>query len=272
MGGRDWRRRFLRGEHIAMQDLPVECKMVYDLWRQRKMQARAAQTELILSRAVGAERFVRMVDFHENYENSLSIDAIVEKHRDSVDDSLGVFRWHPLIDEFLAQFKDNKPERGMRLRFKALLLRGETRSGKTRKAISLFGSGCTFETNAQGMAPDLPNIEAFDREKHAAIVWDEIVEQQVLCNKLCFQSGVGKVAFQQSKCNAHSYQKYLYGVPQILCSNVFSMTGPPDKPLRQEDADWLSQNIIEVRLEPGEKWFYEECEMRTPPRGRTADI
>jgi hypothetical protein len=233
--------------------------MIWELWRQHKMSDADAREQFILSRAQGAERFVRMVDFHAQQENALLISRIVDKHRESVEVTLGRFRTHPLIDVFMSQFDPKQSAGAQQLRMKALLLRGESGCGKTRMAVSLFGTLYTFTTNAQGMAPDLPSIEAFDRDQHTAIVWDEIIESQVLSNKLVFQSGVEKVTLQQSKCNAHSYTKWLFRVPQILCSNTFSMTGQPGNPLSPEDAEWLAKNIIEVQLPPGQKWFLEEA-------------
>jgi hypothetical protein len=151
------------------------------------------------------------------------------------------------------QFVDTEPK----LRFKPLLLLGESCSGKTRKGVSLFGSQGTLTVNCQGMAPALPSIREFDRDTHMAILWDEVSEQQVLCNKLVFQSGLERCVLQQSACNGFSYSKWLFRVPMILCSNTFSFTGPPNKPLSMEDQDWLQQNIIAALLPQDVRWYLE---------------
>jgi hypothetical protein len=43
----------------------------------------------------------------------------------------------------------------------------------------------------------------------------------------------------------------------ILCSNTFSFTGPPNKPLSMEDQDWLQQNIIAALLPQDVRWYLE---------------
>ena len=85
---------------------------------------------------------------------------------------LGTFRSHPVIDAWLEQFQPEMVERS--LRFKPLLLRGESRSGKSMKASSIFGFGKTLAVNCQGVAPALPSIRAFDRMQHKCILWDEL--------------------------------------------------------------------------------------------------
>jgi hypothetical protein len=156
----------------------------------------------------------------------------------------------------MAQFEG--PSAKPLARYKCLLLRGETRSGKSARAKSLFGSDRTLCVNAQVKDGSLPCIKQFSRSRHAAILWDEIEEKQVLNNKLCFQSGLQMVALGQSACNAYAYELMLHGVAMLLCSNNFSMTHSDGKPLPQEDAEWLAGNIIEVALAKDEKWYIDK--------------
>jgi hypothetical protein len=41
----------------------------------------------------------------------------------------------------------------------------------------------------------------------------------------------------------------------LLCSNTFSMTHSGGKLLSDEDRNWLQENVIEVRLPAGQKWY-----------------
>jgi hypothetical protein len=181
---------------------------------------------------------------------------LLSELRPRLEASLAEFWHHPEIDRFLNQFEitDSKPLH----RFKPLLLIGDSESGKSKKAASLFGSMNTLQVNAQGMAPALPSIREFDRQTHLAILWDEIEPAQVLQNKLVFQSGLEPVSLQQSACNGFSYSKWLYRIPMIMCSNKFSFDKSQQKPSPPEDEQWLRQNIIAVYPPEGGKWYMQQ--------------
>ena len=98
----------------------------------------------------------------------------------------------------------------------------------------------------------------FDKKQHLAILWDEIEPCQVLQNKMVFQSGLEPVMLQQSACNAHSYQKHLFEVPMLLCSNKFNFRGTERNPLDPEDTQWLEQNIYVVEPPPSGRWYSED--------------
>jgi hypothetical protein len=108
-------------------------------------------------------------------------------------------------------------------RHKPLLLRGASQSGKTRKAVSLFGVERTLQLNCQGLGSALPALQGFRRNFNRAIVYDEICEKQMLNNKPVFQAGSAPVVLGQSACNQHAYERWLYNIPMILCSSTFRM-------------------------------------------------
>jgi len=146
-------------------------------------------------------------------------------------------------------------------RYLGLLLRGESRAGKTAFAVSIFGFERTLVVNCQGCSPNLPSIEALDLSQHVCIVWDEIDEQQVLNNKQVFQAPAHVVTLGQSKCNQFAYAKLLHGLAMVLCSNTFIY--PRDgcnTSLKPLDADWITSNIYEVELPAGEVWYEETPE------------
>lgn len=240
----------------VVQDFCVPVKSIWELWQHRKMSHEDCKQELLKSRHMGAAKLIGVLDAHIAEERRAVHLAALEQARGLVESEFGKFREHPLLDEFLAQFQGRmvKPQ----ARYKCLLLRGESRSGKSQRALQLFGSDATLAVNCQGVSPGLPSIRSFNRSKHAAILWDEIDEQQVLQNKLCFQSGMQIVTLGQSACNAFAYEVLLHAVPMILCSNTFCMQVRNGKPLPEEDVQWLAENVIEVRLGPGEKWFLED--------------
>lgn len=240
------------------QDYSVPTKAIWELWQLHKMTTEHAKRQLLKSRNMGAARLISMLDAHALEEARERTEAELQVTREVIEGSYRQFREHPLLDEFTSQFSGEPSE--LRSRYKCLLLRGESRSGKTLRALSLFGSENTLSVNCQGCSPALPCIKKFSRDVHDAILWDEVDEQQVLCNKLAFQSGMQQVTLGQSACNAFAYSVYLFRIPMLLCSNTFSMTHSRGKILSQEDRQWLEQNIIEVQLPSGQKWYLEDCE------------
>jgi hypothetical protein len=202
---------------------------------------------------MGGKKLMDVIDWYGESELSNAQDFQVDAVRAKVETKLRPFHGSHSIDVFLEQFVASSS--GPKQRYRMLLLRGLSRSGKTAKACSLFGSMNTLVANCQGMSPDLPSIMAFERAKHQAIVWDEIDEQQVLANKKVFQASVDPVALGQSKCNQHAYKRWLHAVPMILCSNVFAWPDDEKCGLPSEDADWLRKNIIIAPVPDGGRWY-----------------
>lgn len=246
-----------------MQDLRISAKSVMHLWQSRKISHTAAIRDLLACRDPAAHRLWQFVgavrDGEEAEAGRQGMSEVVAR----APSLLGAFREHLMIDRWLALFRPEAIEQS--LRFKSLLLRGASRSGKSCKAQSIFGIERTLCVNCQGLGTALPSIRAFNRQAHDAILWDEISPAQVLANKLVFQSGPMTVTLSQSACNGFAYEKWLFGTPHVLCSNDFQMENRSG--LRQmpaEDLDWLQANIIEAALEPGEVWFLRRSQQLRP--------
>lgn len=228
-------------------------KCIHDLWSRGKMSTRDAKLQAIASRAMTSRKLIETIDWLAEQESHIEQDLSVSVVRHRVEKSMRPFHPSAEIDIFMTQFVDSLT--APKGRYRMLLLRGTSRSGKTAKACSLFGPMFTLVANCQGMSPDLPSIADFSRSTHHAIVWDEIDHWQILNNKKAFQAGVDPVTLGQSKCNAHAYRRWLHAVPMILCSNVFAWPEDADCDLSTEDADWLVKNIIVAPLPASQKWY-----------------
>ena len=236
-------------------------KQIHDMWPKGKMTTESAKSEVLASKAVGAEKMIRVIDFHTAEAKKTKLEKQAKRTLAKLQSTEHEFRRHPIVDDWLTQFTQihSNPSH----RYMSLLLRGESKAGKTAMAGSLFGTTYTLVVNCQGCSPDLPSIQHFDREKHSAIVWDEIDEKQVLNNKLVFQAGAHLVTLGQSKCNQYSYGQFLHGVAMIMCSNTFIMPGQDRVTnLASVDADWLVKNVREVTLPPGEFWYLKPQEIQ----------
>ena len=134
---------------------------------------------------------------------------------------------------------------------------GESQSAKSWKALSLWGVGRTLKVNCQGLPPNtLPSIAESDRDKHCAILFDEIRPDQVIGNKEVFQAGAFTVSLAQSNCNICSYQLLLYQIAFILCSNCFPLSTAEGGTCTDDECSWLQANI-DAHLPAGQKWFFE---------------
>ena len=175
----------------------------------------------------------------------------VQQVLDAMAASLAAFRSHPVIDGWLASYQADL-DRPL-WRFKCLLLRGRSMSGKSQKGMSLFGIKQTICLDCQGCVSGLPDLRDFDRTRHRAILFDEVDHRVVLANKLLFQAGPMPLALSQSACQQHVYRRWFFSIPMILCSNFFLLDESSD--LSKEDSDWLRANIVEVNIPDDQTWF-----------------
>ena len=207
--------------------------------------------ELLRSRDRGAVSALNDVEILIKRARTLNLGAEIRRVQKVLKKQLRKFVSHPGIKEFLPQFDDSRY--GVDHRKKCLLLIGDSQQGKSYKAVSLFDQEQTLKVSCQGLPSGvLPSLGRLDRDKHRAIVWDEIRVDQVLNNRELFQSNAFEQFLQQSICNQHAFSVWLYHIAQILCANSFDMES---ESLSPGDAQWLSANIIKVELAPGQKWF-----------------
>ena len=235
-----------------VQDFAVPAKMIMQQWTARKLSDEQVRTDLVHSRCPRAPAMLSAVATMIAQAEKMDIDAEAQRVLMKLESTLGSFCSLPSIDTWLSTFHD--PIQQPRFRRQCLLLRGASRTGKTQKALSLFGYQCTLVVNCQGLGTHLPCLRSYDRAKHRAIVFDEIDESQVLANKLVFQAGPWPVHLSQSVCNQHSYSKWFYGCAMILCSNTFRMSAQ-DGLDDVAAIDWLQSNIVDAKLPEGRAWY-----------------
>ena len=99
----------------------------------------------------------------------------------------------------------------------------------------------------------LPGLKEFDRESIDCLVFDEIRVDQILGNRELFQSGQWRVKLGQSNCGQHEYSVWLYHIPIIICANDLILD--PNSLHYKSDLNWLDENIVQVRLQPGQRWY-----------------
>ena len=232
------------------QDYAVSAKQILSVWAPRKISHQTAREDLVKSRDLAAARMINHVDFIATQEEAMLAREEEEEALARMQSLLGAFRDHDQITGWLGQYAIMpKP-----MRFRTLLLNGISGSGKSQKGVSLFGFKNTLTVNCQGLGVNLPSLRLYVKGIHLCILFDEINEQQVLANKLLFQSGPWRITLGQSACNQHAYTKHFHGVALICCSNTFKM--PPHPDLTPEDADWLDKNVVQASPPSGCKWHF----------------
>ena len=233
------------------QDFSVEPKWILELFQQRKVSATDASEHIIRSRGRGAVSALSHLDVLSNKEKMLDMRAEIEKVQESLSRGMSTYREHPIISDWLDQYKQDNY--GVKSRFTSLLLTGPSRIGKSWKALSLFGASATLKVNCQGLPVGvLPSLSGFNRNQHKAILFDEVRPDQVLGNKELFQAGAWPVALAQSNCGAFAYSVWVYSTAMILCSNFFPLGSDEQS---AEEADWLKANIAHAWLPEDQKWF-----------------
>ena len=118
-----------------------------------------------------------------------------------------------------------------------MVLIGESCTGKTQFALSLYGRETTYYINVQ--SADEPNLKDYQRCRHTAILMDEATPKFVVKNKALFQANSEGVQLQESKCQQFSTWRFLYGTPIIVCTNRFNQLD-----VEPHDRLWLQSNMM----------------------------
>ena len=236
------------------QDFSVRPNWILDLWQSRKLDASQAIDHLIRSRARGSANAIDLIEKLQAKEKLLAHKDSIIALQKALFGAMRTFRTHPQINDWAAQY--HQDQFGKLSRFKTLVLKGMSRSGKSWKALSLFGPASTFKVNCQGLPLGcLPSLMGFERRQHKCILFDEIRADQVLGNKEVFQASAWPVSLFQSNCNAFSYKVWLYQTAMVGCSNAFPITLAEG--LEPDEVDWLTSNVISIELAENQRWFHD---------------
>ena len=237
--------------------------MIHEGWCKRKLSDEQAKLHCIESRAVGCDKLLNLILWNEEQVLVQICMRQARLVREIQEAGPRVYKSSQVVLDWMSQYRGD-PENNPRLRFKPLLIQGESRCGKTTKALSLFGRSSSLLVGCQGLGDNLPSLREFRPRRHAVIIFDEVSSGQGLSNKLVFQAGCDPVTLSQSACNAHAYSKYLHAVPMILLSNDFQLETRPGSSMTEQDAEYLAKNVMDASLPPGEKWFDEEDDHELP--------
>ena len=229
---------YQQSNYLKLQHFAVDQRWVIALWKVRKLSTETAVREVKQARGttitylrelnkideIDEEQFIR--------EEQVRILALIEANRSPFRLILDVALWQRQYLEFTEGGIWGKDSR-----FKFLVLTGPSSFGKTQYAKSLFGSNNTLVVNCQNALE--PNLKPFSRRHHKAIIFDECSCSTILFSKVTFQASVEGTMLAQSQCNEHSYWRFLYGIPMIVCCNDW-LRGVKDA----ADFEWLATNSI----------------------------
>lgn len=130
-----------------------------------------------------------------------------------------------------------------KMRYKFLILRGGSQSGKSTLAKSLgdiFGLGKPFIQTVQDA--EAADLKGFDRQQYGYILFDNINSMEfVLSQRALFQANCDVHQLAQSKTGIYSYAVWLFKIP-IVGTVDMSATWDSREP-------WLAANMHEVLLD-----------------------
>ena len=215
-----------------------ESSWVLQWWQTKKISTVAAEAEVLENRH-RVESSLKQLWFHSEKTKEMEVKKEQEKVKKKLDTQLKGYRVYPLVNKWKAQYMPG--QYGKRLRFKFLVLVGDSCLGKTQYAVHLFGGKSTYYTNCQNV--ESPNLSGFERNVHKAIVLDEVDPVMVIKNKALFQCNVEGVRLQESRCQQSAIWRWLYFVPIIVCTNSWELGRLP-----HDDSDWLQKNSEVLHL------------------------
>ena len=187
-------------------------------WQLGKIATASAKLEIVDNKH-HVESTLKQLEFHESKAAEAAIVVEQQRVRSQIARKFTAYKQYPQISEWMAQYG---PENyGSAVRFKFLVIVGESRWGKTQMALSLFGRDSTLYANCQNV--DEPGLAKFARGCHRAVLCDEATPKMVLRNKVLFQCNAEGVTLQESRCNQHTVWKWLYMIPMVICCNHWDL-------------------------------------------------
>lgn len=224
--------------YMKHQNFAVEQKWIIAFWKVRKLSTERAVLEVKQARGSTISYLRELAKIDEIDEEDFvrveqkQILDLIEANRVPFRLILDVALWQRQYLEWTDGGVWGKDSR-----FKFLVLTGPSSFGKTQYAKSLWGSDYTLVVNCQNVME--PNLKAYSRRKHKAVIFDECACSTILFSKVTFQASVEGTMLAQSQCNEHAYWRFLYGIPLIVCCNDW-LRGVKDP----ADFEWLTTNAI----------------------------
>jgi len=126
----------------VVQDFAVPAKLIMQQWTARKLSDKQVWTDLVHSRCPRAPAMLSAVATLIAQAEKMDTDADAQRVLMKLESTLGSFCSLPSIDKWSSSFHDAIQQQ--RFRRQCLLLRGASRTGKTQKALSLFGYQSTL--------------------------------------------------------------------------------------------------------------------------------
>ena len=120
-------------------------------------------------------------------------------------------------------------------RYKFLVLRGDSRSGKTTLAKSLFPN--PFVQTVQNST--VPELRGFDWTYHRMIVFDNVNDDSFVLNwRALMQANNDMHVLGSSSTGMYAYRIWLWGVPIVMTVDLQAKWNSDD--------GWIRENCVEV--------------------------
>ena len=134
-------------------------------------------------------------------------------------------------------------------RFKLLVLRGASRTGKSTLARSLAAMlGASGSPSVQTVqSAESPDLRSYSAQQHPYIVFDNVNDQSFVFNhRALFQANNDIHTLGESRTGIYSYDVWIWRVP-IVVTVYMSASWSPHEP-------WIMDNCFDVLLQ-GPSWI-----------------
>ena len=142
-----------------------------------------------------------------------------------------------LLDPWRQQYSETQP------RYKFLVLRGASRTGKSTLARGL--GGVPFVQTVQSAAA--PDLRSYNPDIHSYIVFDNVNHMEfVLMHRALFQANNDIHTLGESKTGCYSYDVWIWRVPIVVTVDMSAVWDPAEL--------WIKDNCHNVFLQ-GPSWI-----------------
>ena len=233
---------FSAGNYQPWQGIWVpEAQWVVSLWRQEKLD-HAQYFKLSTRLKDGHDRRKANFDCVLASENALAQESEKAQARELVRSMQKPFKNFP--EKVLEWMRSHE---AVSDRYDLLVLYGRSRTGKTRWARNMcsqmFSEDATLVIDCQHA--EHPNLRAYKRSKHKAIIMDEISGPDfVVGNKKLLQAHMDGAELGQSPTQHFAYDVLVWRTPIIVTTNHWDYTS-----LCNADVDWLEANCVTVHVD-----------------------
>ncbi|CAL1169740.1 unnamed protein product [Cladocopium goreaui] len=224
--------------YIPWEDYPVKGWWLDNLWTEHKL-SHDVYLEYSYRVRIGFMGRQRQIDCVREHERKLAFQAQQRQVADALALLMRPFRPEVLsrLQPWVSQYQS------VQLRYKFLVLRGGSQTGKSTLAKSLghlFGWRRPFVQTVQ--SAEAPDLKAYSPEEHGYILFDNVNHMDFILNeRALFQANNDLHTLGASRTGIYSYSVWLFRCPLVVTVDLSAVW--------EGSEPWLADNMFELFLD-----------------------